>query len=90
MRRIRIARLLVAYNRTSAAVTLDLERDEGRALFRRMAERADFLIESHDRLFGIARSRLYRPNQNQSRAHLCVDNAFRTGWSQGELRLTAI
>ncbi len=34
-----------AYNRGKQSVTLDLERDEGRALFRRLAERADFVVE---------------------------------------------
>jgi len=34
-----------AYNRGKQSVTLDLERDEGRAVFRRLAERADFVIE---------------------------------------------
>src|ERR1700676_396765 len=37
-----------SYNRNKRAITLDLEREEGRAIFRRLAERADFLIESHD------------------------------------------
>ncbi len=37
-----------SYNRNKRAITLDLEREEGRALFCRLAERADFLIESHD------------------------------------------
>jgi crotonobetainyl-CoA:carnitine CoA-transferase CaiB-like acyl-CoA transferase len=37
-----------AYNRNKRAITLDLEREAGRELLRRMAERADFLIESHD------------------------------------------
>jgi crotonobetainyl-CoA:carnitine CoA-transferase CaiB-like acyl-CoA transferase len=37
-----------AYNRNKRAITLDLERDAGRALLRRMVERADFLIESHN------------------------------------------
>jgi crotonobetainyl-CoA:carnitine CoA-transferase CaiB-like acyl-CoA transferase len=35
-----------AYNRNKRAVTLDIDRPEGRALLRRMATRADFLIES--------------------------------------------
>lgn len=37
-----------AYNRNKRAITLDIERDEGRAIFRRLVERADFLIESHN------------------------------------------
>ena len=37
-----------AYNRNKRAITLDLERDAGLALLRRLVERADFLIESHD------------------------------------------
>jgi crotonobetainyl-CoA:carnitine CoA-transferase CaiB-like acyl-CoA transferase len=37
-----------AYNRNKRAVTLDIERDAGRELLRRMVERADFVIESYD------------------------------------------
>jgi crotonobetainyl-CoA:carnitine CoA-transferase CaiB-like acyl-CoA transferase len=35
-----------AYNRNKRGITLDLERAEGQAILRRLAERADFLIES--------------------------------------------
>jgi crotonobetainyl-CoA:carnitine CoA-transferase CaiB-like acyl-CoA transferase len=35
-----------AYNRNKRGVTLDLESDEGRAILRRLAARADFLVES--------------------------------------------
>src|SRR5215469_16361879 len=35
-----------AYNRNKRSVTLDIDRPEGRALLRRMASGADFLIES--------------------------------------------
>src|SRR5277367_3439970 len=37
-----------AYNRNKRAITLDIERDSGRELLRRLVERADFLIESHN------------------------------------------
>lgn len=37
-----------AYNRNKRAITLDIERDGGRELLRRLVERADFLIESHN------------------------------------------
>src|SRR5258708_15819086 len=37
-----------AYNRNKRSITLDIERDEGRALLRRLVERADFLLESHN------------------------------------------
>src|SRR5580692_8381758 len=37
-----------AYNRNKRAITLDIERDAGRDLLRRLVARADFLIESHD------------------------------------------
>lgn len=35
-----------AYNRNKRSITLDIERDAGRDLLRRLAKRADFLIES--------------------------------------------
>jgi crotonobetainyl-CoA:carnitine CoA-transferase CaiB-like acyl-CoA transferase len=38
----------LAYNRNKRGITLDLERDEGRELLRRLAARADFLIESEN------------------------------------------
>ena len=37
-----------AYNRNKRAITLDLEREAGRELLRRLVGRADFLIESHN------------------------------------------
>jgi crotonobetainyl-CoA:carnitine CoA-transferase CaiB-like acyl-CoA transferase len=37
-----------AYNRNKRAITLDIERDRGRELLRRLVARADFLIESHN------------------------------------------
>ena len=37
-----------AYNRNKRAITLDVERDGGRDLLRRLIARADFLIESHN------------------------------------------
>jgi len=37
-----------AYNRNKRAITLDIERDSGRELLRRLVARADFLIESHN------------------------------------------
>src|SRR5258705_10427484 len=37
-----------AYNRNKRAITLDLERDAGPDLLRRMVDRADFLIESYN------------------------------------------
>jgi crotonobetainyl-CoA:carnitine CoA-transferase CaiB-like acyl-CoA transferase len=37
-----------AYNRNKRSITLNLETDEGRELFYRLADRADFLIESED------------------------------------------
>ncbi len=38
--------LFWAYNRNKRGVTLDIERDEGRELLKRLAKNADFLIES--------------------------------------------
>src|SRR5579862_9623131 len=37
-----------AYNRNKRSITLDIESDAGRALFLRLVERADFLLESHN------------------------------------------
>lgn len=37
-----------AYNRNKRGITLDLERQEGRAIFRRLAAKADFLVESEN------------------------------------------
>src|SRR3984885_10989257 len=37
-----------AYNRDQRSITLDIERGAGRDLLRRLVERADFLIESHN------------------------------------------
>lgn len=37
-----------SYNRNKRGITLDLETDEGRALFKRLAASAHFLIESHN------------------------------------------
>ena len=33
-----------AYNSNKRSITLDLEEEEGRALFRRMAQKADFVL----------------------------------------------
>jgi crotonobetainyl-CoA:carnitine CoA-transferase CaiB-like acyl-CoA transferase len=37
-----------AYNRNKRGITLDIEREEGRELLRRLVERTDFLIESYN------------------------------------------
>ncbi|MBV8773298.1 MAG: CoA transferase [Deltaproteobacteria bacterium] len=37
-----------AYNRNKRSITLDLEREEGRDIFRQLARKADFVIESAD------------------------------------------
>jgi crotonobetainyl-CoA:carnitine CoA-transferase CaiB-like acyl-CoA transferase len=37
-----------AYSRNKRGITLDVERDEGRELLRRLVKRADFLIESYN------------------------------------------
>jgi crotonobetainyl-CoA:carnitine CoA-transferase CaiB-like acyl-CoA transferase len=37
-----------SYNRNKRSITLDIEREEGRTLLRRLAAKADFFLESHN------------------------------------------
>ncbi len=58
----------LAYNRGKEAMTMDLETDEGKAVARRLIERADVLVENFRpgrmRGFGLGRERLRELNPN--------------------------
>jgi len=80
-----------AYNRNKRSVTLDLDREDGRAIFLRLAQGAHFLIESYDPGYMAARGLDYETLSRTNPALVYVSiTAFgqtgpKAGWADSDL-----
>ena len=84
-----------AYARNKRSVTLDLERDDGRAALRRLVRTADFLVESFDVGYLAARGLGYEDLAAENPALVYVSitpfgqTGPKAGWAAGDLVVLA-